>query len=87
MALTKETTAATVKKYGAKETDTGNVKVQIAIMTQRVQQLNAQTSKVTAHSSKSSDFASSCLAELVSASVKSRQALCFAGFFLFKSSI
>ena len=39
MALAKETTAATVKKYGAKETDTGNVKVQIALMTQRVQQL------------------------------------------------
>ena len=39
MALTKEATSATVKKYGAKETDTGNVKVQIAIMTQRVQQL------------------------------------------------
>ena len=37
MALTKETTAATVKKYGAKDTDTG--KVQIALMTQRVQQL------------------------------------------------
>ena len=42
-ALTKETTSATVKKYGAKETDTGNVKVQIAIMTQRVQQLTEHT--------------------------------------------
>ncbi len=39
MALTKETTAATVKKYGAKENDTGNVKVQIALLTQRVKQL------------------------------------------------
>ena len=39
MALSKEATSATVKKYGAKETDTGNVKVQIALMTQRVQQL------------------------------------------------
>ncbi|MDD5930756.1 MAG: 30S ribosomal protein S15 [Spirochaetales bacterium] len=39
MALAKETTSATVKKYGAKENDTGNVKVQIALMTQRVQQL------------------------------------------------
>ncbi|MCR4954549.1 MAG: 30S ribosomal protein S15 [Treponema sp.] len=39
MALTKEATAATVKKYGAKDTDTGNVKVQIALLTQRVQQL------------------------------------------------
>ena len=41
MALTKETTAATIKKYGAKDTDTGSVKVQIALMTQRVQQLTA----------------------------------------------
>ena len=40
MALTKETTAATIKKYGAKENDTGNVKVQIALLTQRVQQLS-----------------------------------------------
>ena len=39
MALTKETTAATVKKYGAKDTDTGSVKAQIALMTQRVEQL------------------------------------------------
>ena len=39
MALTKETTAATVKKYGAKENDTGSVKVQIALLTQRVTQL------------------------------------------------
>ena len=39
MALAQETTSATVKKYGAKENDTGNVKVQIALMTQRVQQL------------------------------------------------
>lgn len=43
MALTKETTSATVKKYGAKESDTGSVKVQIALMTQRVQQLTAHT--------------------------------------------
>ena len=43
MALTKERTAATVKKYGAKETDTGSVKVQIALLTQRVQQLTEHT--------------------------------------------
>ena len=39
MALTKETTAATVVKYGAKDTDTGNIKVQIALLTERVKQL------------------------------------------------
>ena len=43
MALTKETTSATIKKYGAKDTDTGNVKVQIALMTQRIQQLTDHT--------------------------------------------
>lgn len=43
MALTKETTAATIKKYGAKDTDTGSVKVQIALLTQRVQQLTEHT--------------------------------------------
>ena len=41
--LTKETTSATIKKYGAKDTDTGNVKVQIALMTQRIQQLTDHT--------------------------------------------
>lgn len=41
MALAKETTAATIKKYGTKENDTGNVKVQIALLTQRVTQLTA----------------------------------------------
>ncbi len=39
MALTKDTTVATVKKYGANEADTGSVKVQVALMTQRVKQL------------------------------------------------
>ena len=39
MALTKEATAATVVKYGAKDTDTGSVKVQIALLTERVKQL------------------------------------------------
>ncbi|EID85364.1 ribosomal protein S15 [Treponema sp. JC4] len=43
MALSKETTAATVKQYGVKDTDTGNVKVQIALLTQRVAQLTAHS--------------------------------------------
>ncbi len=43
MALSKETTVATVQKYGAKDTDTGNVKVQIALLTKRVQQLTEHT--------------------------------------------
>ncbi|MDE5899247.1 MAG: 30S ribosomal protein S15 [Treponemataceae bacterium] len=41
MALTKETTASIVSKYGAKEKDTGNVKVQVALLTERVKQLTA----------------------------------------------
>ncbi len=39
MALTKETTASIVGKYGAQEKDTGNVKVQIALLTERIKQL------------------------------------------------
>lgn len=39
MALTKETSAAVVSKFGAKENDTGNSKVQIALLTERVKQL------------------------------------------------
>lgn len=39
MALSKETTSALVSKYGAKEGDTGNVKVQIALLTSRINQL------------------------------------------------
>jgi len=39
MALTKETTVSTVKKYGANDADTGSVKVQVALMTARVKQL------------------------------------------------
>lgn len=41
MALTKETKAALVGKFGANEADTGNTKVQIAIMTERIKQLTA----------------------------------------------
>ncbi len=43
MALTKETTASIVTKYGAKENDTGNVKVQIALLTERTKQLTAHS--------------------------------------------
>ena len=43
MALTKETTSSLVSKYGANEGDTGNVKVQIALLTERVKQLTAHT--------------------------------------------
>ena len=39
MALTKETTAALVSKFGANESDTGNTKVQIALLTERIKQL------------------------------------------------
>ncbi|MBQ0050817.1 MAG: 30S ribosomal protein S15 [Treponema sp.] len=39
MALTKETTASLVSKFGANEADTGNTKVQIAILTERIKQL------------------------------------------------
>lgn len=39
MALTKETTASIVTKYGANNKDTGNTKVQIALLTERINQL------------------------------------------------
>ena len=39
MALTKETTASIVGKFGASASDTGNVKVQIALLTERIKQL------------------------------------------------
>lgn len=39
MALTKELTASLVSRFGANEADTGNTKVQIAIMTERIKQL------------------------------------------------
>ena len=41
MALTKEETASIVSKFGANEADTGNTKVQIALMTERIKQLTA----------------------------------------------
>lgn len=39
MALTKEETAAIVSKFGANDSDTGNTKVQVALMTERIKQL------------------------------------------------
>ena len=39
MALTKETTSSIVSKYGSKEKDTGSVKVQIALLTARINDL------------------------------------------------
>ena len=39
MALTKEKTSALVSAFGANEKDTGNVKVQVAILTERIKQL------------------------------------------------
>jgi small subunit ribosomal protein S15 len=41
MALTKETTASIVTKFGANANDTGSVKVQIALMTERIKELTA----------------------------------------------
>jgi len=39
MALTKDTTASVISKFGANERDTGNTKVQIALLTERIKQL------------------------------------------------
>ena len=41
MALTKETAASVVGKFGANANDTGNTKVQIALLTERISQLTA----------------------------------------------
>ncbi|MCH5295468.1 MAG: 30S ribosomal protein S15 [Treponema sp.] len=41
MALTKETTSSIVGKFGANASDTGNTKVQIALLTERIRQLTA----------------------------------------------
>lgn len=43
MALTKDLTSATIKQYGEKETDSGSIKVQIALLTKRVIQLTAHS--------------------------------------------
>jgi len=39
MALTKDQTSALVSKFGSNEKDTGNTKVQIALLTERITQL------------------------------------------------
>ena len=39
MALTKDTTAAVISKFGANERDTGNTTVQVALLTERIKQL------------------------------------------------
>ncbi|MGI5059342.1 30S ribosomal protein S15 [Treponema pectinovorum] len=39
--LTKEESAALISKFGANEADTGNSKVQIALLTERIKQLTA----------------------------------------------
>lgn len=43
MALTKETTKSLVVKFGANEADTGNTRVQVAILTERIKQLTEHT--------------------------------------------
>jgi small subunit ribosomal protein S15 len=41
MALTKEKTAAAIEKFGANGKDTGNTRVQIALLTERITELSA----------------------------------------------
>jgi small subunit ribosomal protein S15 len=43
MALTKEAGAALVNKFGANGKDTGNTKVQVALLTERINQLTEHT--------------------------------------------
>lgn len=45
MALAKEATAALVNKFGASEKDTGNTKVQVAILTERIKQLTEHSKR------------------------------------------
>ncbi|QTQ12132.1 30S ribosomal protein S15 [Treponema parvum] len=45
MALTKETSAAIVSRFGAKENDTGNTKVQVALLSERIKQLTAHVQR------------------------------------------
>jgi small subunit ribosomal protein S15 len=45
MALTKETTASIISKFGANENDTGNTKVQVALMTARIKQLTEHSNR------------------------------------------
>lgn len=39
MALTKEKTASLVSQFGVNDSDTGNVRVQVAVLTERIKQL------------------------------------------------
>ena len=41
MALTEETSSALVSKFGSNDKDTGNTKVQIALLTERIKELTA----------------------------------------------
>ena len=45
MALTKEQSASLVSKFGANENDTGNTKVQVALLTDRIKQLTAHVQR------------------------------------------
>ncbi|MDO5330148.1 MAG: 30S ribosomal protein S15 [Bacillota bacterium] len=45
MALSKEETASLVKKFGANEKDTGNARVQIAILSKRIKDLTEHLKK------------------------------------------
>ena len=45
MALTKETTASIVSRFGANENDTGNTKVQVALLTERIKQLTEHSNR------------------------------------------
>lgn len=41
MAVTKEQKASIIKKFGANEKDSGDIKVQIALLTEKINQLTA----------------------------------------------
>lgn len=45
MALSKEESASIVTKFGANTSDTGNTKVQIALLTERIKQLTVHCSE------------------------------------------
>ena len=45
MALTKETTASIVSKFGANANDTGSAKVLVALMTERIKELTEHCKK------------------------------------------
>ena len=45
MALSKELSRSIVSKFGANENDTGNTKVQIALLTKRIEQLTEHSNR------------------------------------------